>query len=275
MGQARGATRYAQIIERIFWRHHIKGATEFDFAREEIVEAAAALGIGLPKNLGDVIYSFRYRQPLPAAIRATAPPDREWAIIGAGKARYVFRCVPRAIVEPSRTVPETTIPDATPGIIDMYALTDEQALLAKLRYNRLVDIFAGLACYSLQNHLRTTVPNLGQVETDEVYVGIDRHGAHYVLPVQAKGGSDKLSTVQIAQDFELCAHLFPRLVAMPLAAQFIAHDLIALFSFAMEDGHPVVAAERHYRLVGGDEAKSIDLRTYRSRSVDRAAPRTA
>lgn len=63
---------------------------------------------------------------------------------------------------------ETKIPDSTPGIIAKYALNDEQALLAKVRYNRLIDIFTGVACYSLQSHLRTTVPKIGQVETDEI-----------------------------------------------------------------------------------------------------------
>ena len=45
------------------------------------------------------------------------------------------------------------IPDATPEIILSYALSDEQALLAKVRYNRLLDIFLGITTYSLQNHL--------------------------------------------------------------------------------------------------------------------------
>lgn len=65
----------------------------------------------------------------------------------------------------------TKVPDATPGIVAKYAFNDEQALLAKVRYNRLVDIFTGVTCYSLQNHLRTTVSEIGQVETDEIYVG--------------------------------------------------------------------------------------------------------
>jgi hypothetical protein len=45
------------------------------------------------------------------------------------------------------------VPDATPGVIAKYALSDEQALLAKLRYNRLVDLFTAITCYSLQSHL--------------------------------------------------------------------------------------------------------------------------
>lgn len=52
---------------------------------------------------------------------------------------------------------ETKIPNATPAIIAMYALSDEQALLAKVRYNRLVAVFTGVTCYSLQSHLRTAI----------------------------------------------------------------------------------------------------------------------
>jgi len=43
----------------------------------------------------------------------------------------------------------------------------------KLRYNRLIDVFIGVTCYSLQNHLRTTEPRIGQFETDEIYVNTD------------------------------------------------------------------------------------------------------
>jgi hypothetical protein len=62
-------------------------------------------------------------------------------------------------------------------------MNDEQALLARLRYNRMVDIFTGLTCYSLQSHLRTTLRDGSQVETDEIYIGLDKRGVHYVLPV--------------------------------------------------------------------------------------------
>ncbi len=76
-------------------------------------------------------------------------------------------------------------------MIVKYALSDEQALLAILRYNRLIDIFTGVTCYSLQNHLRTTVAGMGQIETDEVYLGIDRRGAHYVFPVRSEGAQTR------------------------------------------------------------------------------------
>lgn len=81
----------------------------------------------------------------------------------------------------------TKVPDATPGVVAKYAFSDGQALVAKVRYNRLVDILSGLACYSLQNHLRTTASKMGQVETDELYIGFDKKGMHYAIPVQPKG----------------------------------------------------------------------------------------
>ncbi len=142
----------------------------------------------------------------------------------------------------------------------MWALSDEQALLAMLRYNRLVDVFTGVTCYSLQNHLRTTVPGLGQVETDEVYIGVGRGGAQYVFPVQAKGGSDQLSVVQIEQDFAMCADKFPDLVARPLAAQFIGDGEIALFDFKKTDAGVSIRSEEHYRLVHDAEMTEADLR---------------
>lgn len=201
--------RYTTIIETIFLERHQKGMTEIPFERTDITHVARKLRIKLPKNLGDILYSFRYRAQLPESILDEAPQGYEWIIRPAGRARYKLVLVPKAEISPSKLLVETKIPDATPGIIAKYSLNDEQALLAKIRYNRLIDIFTGLTCYSLQNHLRTTVAEIGQVETDEIYIGIDKRGAHYVLPVQAKGGADRIGVVQIEQDFAVCAENFP------------------------------------------------------------------
>ena len=229
--------RYTQILERIFFAHYRHGADTVSFIREEIERAATELTIKLPKNLGDLIYSFRFRTILPDSIRATAPEGKSWVIKLAGKAAYRFVLERQWVIEANVGLIRTKIPDATPGIIARYALDDEQALLALVRYNRLVDIFTGVASYSLQNHLRTTVEGLGQVEVDELYVGVDRSGAHYVFPLQAKGGRDRTSTVQIEQDIALCAEKFPKLFCRPLGAQFLADGAIALMGFThTEDG---------------------------------------
>lgn len=186
-----------------------------------------------------------------------------WIIRPAGMAKYAFAQVKDYKIIGNPNLASTKIPDATPGLVAKYRLGDEQALLARLRYNRLIDIFTGVTCYSLQNHLRTTVPEMGQVETDEIYVGIDKRGVHYVFPVQAKGGSDMLGVVQIEQDFALCAKVFGKLVCRPIAAQFMEDDIIALFEFAQMDDGVKICAESHYKLLPPHEVTDGDLETYR------------
>lgn len=259
--------RYSKIIEEIFKSVYRKGATELAFERSDINHVADRLRIKLPKNLGDVIYSFRYRTSLPQQVTKMAPKGHEWIIRLAGRGRYKFVLVKKIDISPSDKLVETKIPDATPGIISQYAMTDEQALLAKLRYNRLIDIFTGLTCYSLQNHLRTTVPNIGQVETDEIYVGIDKRGVHYILPVQAKGGKDKVGIVQIEQDAALCAAKFPNLVCRLIAAQFMHENLIALFELQETEEGIRVSTEKHYKLVHPDELSPAELESYRTRQI--------
>lgn len=262
----REPNRYAQIIERIFLSRYQDGTREISFERDDIVHVAAELQIRLPKNLGDVIYSFRYRVALPEAIQARTAEGEAWIIRPAGRSRYRFVSVTERPITATPMMAETKVPDATPGVIARYASNDEQGLLAKLRYNRLIDVFTGVTCYSLQNHLRTTVPGIGQVETDEIYVGIDRRGAHYIFPVQAKGGRDKINIVQIEQDAALCGHKFPALICRPIAAQFMQDDLIVLFDFEEGENGLALSSEKHYRLVPPEEITEDDLEAYRTRT---------
>jgi hypothetical protein len=109
---------------------------------------------------------------------------------------------------------------------------------------------------------------MGQVEIDELYVGLDKKGAHYIFPVQAKGGNDKLNVVQIEQDFAVCAHKFSKLICRPIGAQFMDGGIIALLEFEEADGGVRISAERHYKLVSPDEVTAEDLVKYRQRIAD-------
>ncbi|MDQ6700934.1 MAG: endonuclease, partial [Acidobacteriota bacterium] len=160
----------------------------------------------------------------------------------------------------------TKIPDATPQIIiAVEALTDEQALLARVRYNRLIDIFLGITAYSVQNHLRTTVKGMGQIEIDEIYVGVNKNGQQFVLPVQAKSGKDKLAVIQTSQDLAYCAEKFPGLTPRAISAQFMRQGVIALFELTLENDEVKVVEERHYCLVPSKSITGDDLKNYANR----------
>ncbi|MBT3351791.1 MAG: endonuclease [Nitrospinaceae bacterium] len=254
---------YDVIIEQIFKNHFTAGISSFDFDRDEIEKVAEKIEANLPKNVGDVVYSFRYRRALPKSIQDTASNDNEWVIEGADRAKYTFKLVKINRIVPNQNLIAIKIPDATPEIISSYALSDEQALLAKVRYNRLVDIFLGLTTYSLQNHLRTTVKRV-QIEIDEIYVGIDREGCHYIIPIQAKGGKDQLSVVQTKQDISCCTDKFPNLICRALSSQFMTENLIAIFELTVQDDQIRIVDEKHYRLVPSEQISSEDMKAYRS-----------
>ena len=256
-------SNYELIIAHIFAAHYKKGVREFAFSREEIIDAVTTLNIPRPKNAGDVVYAFRYRKRLPDSITKTQPDGYEWIIQGAGTAMYRFRLVTLNRILPRENLVSVKIPDSTPEIIGSYALGDEQALLAKVRYNRLVDTFLGITTYSLQNHLRTTVKGIGQIEIDEIYVGVDKHGRQYVVPVQAKGGSDQHGVVQTSQDIACCAAKFPQLICRPVSVQFVTPTKIAMFELAEVEGDIKIVDEKHYHLVPSSEISLDDLASYR------------
>jgi len=254
---------YQALIERIFLDRYSSGSTQFEFERADLESTAAAMGVALPKNLGDVIYSLRYRSDLPQAILDTQPNGMEWIIEGAGRARYRFSLVRLNRILPNEELITIGIPDGTPEVIRAYALDDEQALLAIVRYNRLIDTFLALTTYSLQNHLRTTVPGIGQIEIDELYLGIDKFGCHYAIPVQAKGGTDQISVVQTKQDLAWCAHRFPGMRTRAISAQFMSDERVAMFELAVQDDMVRVVEERHYKLVPATELDAKAIRNYR------------
>ncbi len=266
------ANAYAQIIEEIFLAKYREGDTSVVFERNEIIATANRLGINVPRNLGDLLYSFRYRSELPDAIASTSMPGKEWTILPAGRSVYEFRQVRFTTIIPNHQLIRIKVPDATPGVINMYTLDDEQALLAILRYNRLIDIFTRLTCHSLQNHLRTSIPvwnpirqrnQSAQVETDELYIGIDRNGAHYVIPIEAKGQNDSINIIQIWQNAQVCKSKFSDLSVRCIAAQTISDSGVALIEIQADDLEDIsIVREIHYQLVQPEQMSPADLRRY-------------
>ena len=257
--------KYEKVIESIFHEKYDPGDVRVSFTREDLVEAHDSLGLQRTKNIGDIPYSFRFRRKLPNSIMETAPHYSEWIIVGTGIAEYQFRLSKPGKILPNLFHHPIKIPDATPEIVKLYAPgTDEQALLTRVRYNRLVDVFTGLTCYSIQNHLRTTVPNIGQIEVDEIYAGLNDRGTHYVLPCQAKSQGDSFGIVQVLQDIALCKDKYPYSICLPIALQFVSENKVAVLELSVREENDIlefnIVNERHYILVPQSEIPENDLR---------------
>lgn len=257
--------KYEQVIRKVFRDGHRPDAIRVPFTRRELEDAHEGLRLRMTSNIGDIVYTYRFRRELPGEIQQTAPPNAEWIITSIGVGLYEFRLASPGKIVPSENRSMVKVADATPEIVRLYAPgRDEQALLARARYNRLVDIFSGVTCYSIQNHLRTTVPNIGQIEVDEVYVGVNKRGTHFVLPCQAKSPGDSFGIVQVMQDAALCAERYPNAICRPIALQFTDDNDVAMLELAVEEKDEVfslrVIDEKHYMLVPGAALDARELR---------------
>ena len=254
---------FGKLIEKIFFDKYREGMMEFEFSYEDIEQAANDLGITLPESFETVLLSFGYCGNLPDKPEKPQSDGRHATTKDAPLSHHGIKTTGANHIVPRGNLVITDIPDSTPKLIRAYALDDEQALLAIVRYNRLIDTFLGLTAYSLQNHLRTTVKGMGQIEIDELYIGLDRNGCHHVIPVQAKGGRDRIGIVQTAQDIRFAGQRFPGMRCRAIAAQFMEDDVIALFELTLRDDEVRVVEERHYRLVPADRLDPEAVRDYR------------
>jgi hypothetical protein len=266
---AKGQSRQSQIVTAVFFDRYAAGKTFIEFSRQDLRDACVKHGIVPLANMGDgPLYSYRYRAKLPKEILDTQPTGKEWVILGRGISQYEFRLVSANNILPNTSLISTKIPESTPEIIKRYAFSDEQALLARIRYNRLVDTFFGITTYSLQSHLRTTVDSIGQIEIDEIYVGVDKYGRHFVIPVQAKVGNDKIGYAQLFQDLAYCKQKYPRLVCRALSAKFMARGVIALFDLTISGDAVKIVQEKHYSLVPEGTISDAELQDYNNRAQD-------
>ncbi len=94
---------------------------------------------------------------------------------------------------------------------------------------------------------------IGQVEVDEIYVGINKRGTHFVLPCQAKSPGDRFGIVQVMQDVALCRERYPHAICKPIALQFMADDNVAMLELAVSEDDGIlrleIVEEKHYALV--------------------------
>lgn len=251
-------TRYDEVVIEIFRRHDGASKDEFEFERSELSEIYAARFDEPLGNPGDVPYTYRSgRRELPSEIASTG----NWIIEPRGKGRYAFKQVSRSpyVVCPPH-LKRIGILDATPDIVLKYGGRDEQGLLTKIRYNRLIDIFLSLTAYHLQGHVRAYVSNSGQVEIDDLYLGVDTDGTQYVIPVEAKTADETLGIVQVVSLNAFAWENYPELTLRSVAVKSCSDGSIFFMEFNNSLDHEdiEVVQYKRYQLIR-DEALAKQL----------------
>ena len=254
-------TDYDKVIETLF-REKCKGKSGnelavIDFNKDEVVAIAKKLRITI-RNVPDIVYTYRSRSSLPDSIRAKG----NWFIQPKGKGKFAFVRTKRdPFIQIQEGLASIEILNALPEIVEKYTAYDEQGLLSTIRYNRLVDVFTEITCFHLQSHIRTTVKG-GQIEVDDLYIGIDQDGVTYILPLEAKSPDerDKLNWVQASNMVLYARQKFPHLICRPLAAKPIDRNRIYLMEFENNPDFEKIKIKniRLYKLFRGKKQSALD-----------------
>ncbi len=72
-----------------------------------------------------------------------------------------------------------------------------------------------------------------------------------------------MGVIQVEQDLAVCATKFPALKCRPIAAQFLADDLIALFELHGPKGAVSIKDEKHYSIVVNKDLSDEEIVGYR------------
>lgn len=256
-------TLYARAITEVFQRVFKIESDHLPFSKAMLEEVDRELNLHI-KNIPDVPYAFRVgRYPIPDEIERTG----NWIIEGRGKGRYGFTRLKRS---PYITIPSelsiTEIPEATPDVVLKYGGRDEQGMLTRIRYNRLVGTFLSLTDFHLQGHVRTSVParlinkedeeRKMQVEVDDLYVGVDTEGKWYVIPVEAKsvGEGERLGVIQVQQMIAMARYHYPSLILRPVGVKPLEDGTLIFIEFDNKPGYEDIAVRRYarYKLIRDD-----------------------
>ncbi len=192
--------RYASAIEDVFFAHYSEGTEFIEFQRGELLESLRRNNLTV-SNLPDLVYMYRSRRPLPQRILATG----NWAIDNIGRGWYGFlklKNKPHFSIDFNEIAP-IDIYNAIPDLVEGYLRDDEQSLLTRVLYNRLVDIYTSMTCFLVQNHYRSTVEarrGRTEVEVDALYTGVNTQGELCAIPIEAKsaGDTEMLGRVQLS-----------------------------------------------------------------------------
>ena len=223
---------YVPIIAALFKKKYRKGCKEIEFTLDEIRSTAEKLGI-ITRNPGDVIYRMRSRTKLPDEILSLG--FNIIRQVGRGKYRFekasstLIQCPPGVVTE---AIDLTPLP-VRRLLPEELAEADEQAILSIVHYCGLLSHFTGLQVFRLRSHVRKSVTGVGQVEVDEVDVGVALRDDEVpvILPIEAKASPDAINRVQVAAQVAFAKHYFPDHEIRPIAIKVDFDSVLYFLEF--------------------------------------------
>lgn len=255
---------YVPILLCIFNKKYKEGDTVVAFSLDDIRQAASELNLQI-RNAGDLVYRMRSRTVLPKEIL-----DKGFYLL-----RQVRRGQYRLEVGTSTIVEHT--PDEIVSALDCTPLPvrrllpenladiDEQGLLTIVHYCQILSHFTGLQVFRFKSHVRKSVLEVGQVEVDEVDVGVavDHTEKPIIFPIEAKAAPDALNWIQVAAQVRFAKQYFPEHLIRPIGIKVDYDSLIHVLEFtaSLDASQLEVVRSTTYRLNLSEQQREMIRQT--------------
>lgn len=149
--------------------------------------------------------------------------------------------------------------DVTPRAVLEHTIGAVDLLLARVRYNKLIDRLLKCVAHSLHTDLTYCSRTFGEITVGEVYHAVNKRGAEFVVAVQANTTSPSFGPDQAELDLEVCEELFPDLAPRFVHVElehFSWGDVVVMYSLRNNKRGIQFDDEGHYRLVSSETVTS-------------------
>lgn len=202
--RSEGREVLCELARRLVARDGKRDAYDFDQAFFRSLLRDRGNRLTHPFNLKWAVDSGRRPPPVEMLVELGNWKGVAWIAVGKGRYRLVRLDRPNLIdlPRPGECGEIICIPDLTPSWVARVQVQgmDEQSVLTKIRYSRVIDRVLGFRVHQVQPHYKNSAKGLGSNEVDELYVD----ETNVLVLVSMKKEPDKLSLSQF-RALNICA----------------------------------------------------------------------
>ena len=192
----RAPSKVKRALTHIFRKKYKPGLKEITFTRKELTETIEELGIP-SRNPAHIPYEASKRGGMPKEII-----EAGFNTILNKKEAYALVYIENNVIEFPESKPIIYASKIKPSLMkhiipNGLAKADEQTMLSIINKHKILEHFLGLEIQHYVPHRRCSLPNIGQVEIDQIAWGIQNNDDDVVIPIEAKGGKENLTRSQM------------------------------------------------------------------------------
>lgn len=231
------------FIKHLIEKNFTASQDSIPFSRDDVSLYCLKKFKKIPKNVGDIIYSLRYRMDYLSTFDHLLDPDYTWTLLSLSTGQYELKPMPKLKLPDLTSVPVISKIDKTPEHIHNLRPLNDQSLLMKIYQNKVLSEFLEDDLILLQAHHKVNLKDWGQAEIDGI-VASETSPRLYL--VEVKGYTEVIGWPQIIQLKMYAEQNHPGLPFTPIFVQSHRDWSFSIVQFDFNSEFPQVTKSERY-----------------------------